>query len=129
MLGYNSLHHPDPSDPTPQPSGPEVLRGLQEIVHELRAKFPKTPVIIIGHTPYNDDGRRKDVSEVSKQINVEMKKLDDNKTIYFIDLSPHLTDSDGKQITKYFKDGLHLTLEGFHVWHDAMRPLFEKLIK
>ncbi|CAG2172097.1 unnamed protein product, partial [Oppiella nova] len=128
--GYNSLHNPDPKvDPKTQPSGPEVLRGLEEIIKELRSKFTVSKVIVIGHTPYHDDDRRKDVSEVSKQINVELKKFADEKDVFFLDLTPHLVDSKGQQLPGLFKDGLHFTLEGYKVWHQVMNPLFERLMK
>ncbi|CAG2105420.1 unnamed protein product [Medioppia subpectinata] len=127
--GYNSLHNPDPKvDPRTQPSGPEVLRGLKEIITELKAKFTDTGIIVIGHTPYHNDDRRPDVSEVSKEINRELKKFADEKTVYFLDLTPSLVDSSGQQLPGLFKDGLHFTLDGYRVWHRVMGPLFERLM-
>ena len=110
----------------PSPSANDVLSGLEEIVNELRAKFPASKVIIIGHTPYIIQS----ISERSKQINAELKKTADEKNVFFIDLTPHLVDSKGQQLPKLFKsDHLHFTLEGYKVWHQIMSPLFEQLLQ
>ncbi|CAG2105419.1 unnamed protein product [Medioppia subpectinata] len=109
--GFNSMNR------NPSPSAPDVLRGQQEIVSELRAKFTAAKMLIIGHTPYTNPS----ISEKSKQINVELKKLADNNTVFFIDLTPNLTDSSGHQIPELFKsDHLHLTLEGYSTYDDKI---------
>ncbi|CAG2117880.1 unnamed protein product, partial [Medioppia subpectinata] len=102
--GFNTMCH------NRAVSAPDVLRGQQEIVRELRAKFTAAKVIIIGHTPYTNTL----ISERSKQINVELKKLADNRSVFYIDLTPYLMDSSGHQIPKLFLgDHLHLSLEGY----------------
>ncbi|CAG2170871.1 unnamed protein product [Oppiella nova] len=118
--GYNTMNK------NPSPSGPDILRAEEEIIKELRAKFPTSKVIIIGHTPYIIES----ISERSKQINVDLKKFADEKDVFFMDLSPHMVDSKGQQLPQLFKsDHLHFTPEGYKVWQQVMGPLFERLMK
>lgn len=111
---------------SPAPTGEETLKGLEEIVRELRSKFVSSKLIIIGHTPYN---MKPEINQASKHNNLELKKLANNKDIFFVDLSPQLTDSKGDQLSQMFRDDrLHLSLNGYTVWHNTMKPLFEKLL-
>ena len=110
----------------PSPSGADTLKGLETIIKDLRTKFASSKLIIIGHTPYN---MKPEINQASKHNNIELKKLANDKDIFFIDLSPQLTNSKGDQLVQMFReDRLHLSLNGYTVWHNTMRPLFEKLL-
>jgi lysophospholipase L1-like esterase len=42
-------------------------------------------------------------------------------------MNSHFETTPGNEKPDLFKDGLHLTAEGFEVWFEAMEPLFKKL--
>ncbi|XP_054166592.1 platelet-activating factor acetylhydrolase IB subunit alpha2-like [Oppia nitens] len=118
--GYNTMNR------SPSPSASDVLKGHLEIIRELRSKFPLAKVIVMAHTPYTDPS----ISQRSKQINNELKKLADNQNVFFIDLTSRLTDGNGHQIAKLFKsDHLHLSIDGYNVWHEVMKSTFERLLQ
>jgi len=104
----------------------DVLRAHKEIITELRAKSPQSKLIVVGHTPYGDHAS----NEKSKQINAELKRVADDKTVFYIDISSHLTDASGKQLDSMFRtDHVHLSTAGYKVWSDLMGPLFDRLMQ
>jgi len=106
-------------------TGDQVLKGLQEIVKELRSKLPNSKLIIIGHTPYTISR----IQTAATHNNQVLKSMADNNNIYFFDLTSNLTDSSGNQLANMFRtDHLHLSAQGYGVWDQVMRPTFEKLL-
>jgi len=103
----------------------EIVHGVIEVIKQLRNKCPESKVINIGITPIKDI--KLDLK--AKQINELLKKNADEIQVFFLDLTPHLVDSNGHQKTGPFKDGLHFTAAAYRVWHQTMKPLFDKLYK
>ncbi|XP_054166519.1 platelet-activating factor acetylhydrolase IB subunit alpha1-like [Oppia nitens] len=105
-------------------SDDDIARGICAIINELSSRLPNANILCVGITPINDRnflGRAKRVNElVANKAN--------ERNILFLDLIPKMCDSsNGQPIGRLFTDGLHLTRQGYDVWHEAMQPLFERL--
>ena len=72
----------------------QIAEGVKLIVEKLRAKLPTSKVLILAifpRGPDKDDAKRK-VNEGANEI---VKKLADNKMIYFLDIGPKFLGPDG----------------------------------
>jgi beta-glucosidase len=67
--------------------------------------------------------------ETIKQINEQIAKLDNGKTIRYLDIGPKFMGEDGHLNQKLFSDGLHPNVDGYQIWADAMKPLLDEMMK
>jgi beta-glucosidase len=59
-----------------------------------------------------------------------ISKLDDGgKTIKYLNINQVFVDKDGKIADDVMNDQLHPTLNGYHLWADAMRPTLAEMMK
>ncbi|CAG2169675.1 unnamed protein product [Oppiella nova] len=100
----------------------DAAHGVQEVLKELTAKMSTTKVILLSNLPRTEPNGSK-----CKQLNVLLKKFDNNKTIFYLDMWSHYETPDGKQKFELFVDKLHLNEKGFEVWQQTMDPLLNKL--
>ena len=62
-------------------------------------------------------------------INRIIAKLDDGKTVRFLDMGAKFASAPGAVIPElYNKDQLHLVAKGYQLWADTMAPLFDELM-
>ena len=109
-------------------TAPQIAEGVAAIVTEVRARLPKAKILLLGLFPRAetpDDWRRVKISEV----NTHLARLDDGKTVFFLDLGPKFLRPDGTLGAEVMFDFLHLTTEGYRIWSDAMEPSLTELLK
>jgi len=118
MIGTNNS-----GDNSPE----EIADGITAIVHKLRAKLPNTKVLILGIFPRGadpSDARRK----VNEKTNEIVKKLADNKTVFYQDLSEAFLEDDGTLSRMIMPDLLHLSKQGYTIWAETIEPNVKKLM-
>jgi len=106
MIGTNNSGNNSPE---------EIADGLAAITKQLRAKLPKTKVLLLGIFPRGankDDGRR----QVNGKANDIFKKLADGKGIHYLDIGEKFLEPDGTLSLKIMPDLLHLSVEGYTIW-------------
>lgn len=106
----------------------QIAEGVAAIVGEIRTRLPKTKILLLGVFPRSetpDDGRRLKVTEV----NTHLAKLDDGKTVFFLDLGPKFLRPDGTLSKGVMHDFLHLTTTGYKIWSDEMAEKLAELMK
>jgi len=111
-------------------SDEHIIRNIREIIDRIREKCPETQIYLQSIYPVsrvNDKkinkyivGRR--TNERIRRINGELKKIAREKDIVYIDVFSHLTDENGNLKLEYTVEGLHLTIEGYRVCADVLRP-------
>lgn len=111
-------------------SDEHIIRNIKEIIDRIREKCPETQIYLQSIYPVsrvNDKkinkyivGRR--TNERIRRINGELKKIAREKDIVYIDVFSHLTDENGNLKLEYTVEGLHLTIEGYRVCADVLRP-------
>ena len=93
------------------------------IINAIQGKIPNVKVLLLGILP------RVNINHHIHLTNDLLAKHNDNKTIFFLDMTSHFETSPGHQNTKlYIADKTHLTKEGYQIFYHAMEPLFSKLI-
>ena len=123
MIGTNN---------TADDSAEDIAKADIKIVQTIQQKLPQAKVLFLGIFPRGvkkkaDDGP--DRMEKIKQINLELAKLDDGKTIRYLDISNKFLDPDGKIQKEIMPDALHPNNKGYQIWADAMQPLLEEMMK
>jgi len=127
MVGTNNLGNtPRGNDDA---SVLEIAKGIKAILDLCREKAPKATIILMGITPRDDstDGSASMMPTIDR-INEHIAKFADGKAIRYINLNDKLADAGGKLIDGMTEDRLHLSVRGYQVWADALKPIFIELL-
>jgi lysophospholipase L1-like esterase len=117
MIGTNNSNHFEPQ---------ETLAGIQKIISELRFRIPQSKILLHSILPRGDQN----LDKKNLSVNYSLPELADNKNVFFLNLYDKFLNSDGSQNTKlYYKDGVHLSDQGYFVWANAMESFISKELK
>lgn len=108
----------------------DILEGITSIVKEIRVQQPDTKVLLLGIFPrgmtFNAQRGR------LAQINQALARLDDEKNIFFLDISSQLIENDGSISFEMMPDKndsrLHPAEKGYRIWAAAMEPKLKELL-
>jgi lysophospholipase L1-like esterase len=106
----------------------DITKGIKALVAAMREKAPKATIIVMGILPRNDGANPTAVMRSINKINDNIEKLADGKTIRYLNINAKLADDDGKLLAGMSGDRLHLSLKGYQVWADALKPLLTELL-
>jgi lysophospholipase L1-like esterase len=111
MIGTNNTGSNTPA---------EIAEGITAIVKSLRAKLPATKVLLLGVFPRGpkDNPARARI----QAINAQVAKLDDGKTVKYLDIGARFLETDGTLSREIMPDLLHLSTRGYRIWADAIEP-------
>ena len=126
LAGTNNLGG-RPSPEGDEAKADEVVNGLRTVLTVLREKAPKATIILMGLTPRADRAGASFAS-VIRRINARLAGLADGKTIRHLNLNDRLGDPEGKPFEGMTVDGLHLSLKGYQIWADALKPVLTELL-
>ncbi len=104
-----------------------VAKGVAAVVQTLRRKLPSTKIILLAIFP-RDEKPTADIRKKIKTVNEQIARLDDRKTVRFLDIGPKLSNPDGSLSKEVMPDFLHLSEKGYQIWADAMAPLLKELV-
>ena len=102
----------------------DITRGVTAIVELCREKAPAAAIVLMGVFPRNDGP----VIPAIHSINTNLAKLADTKTVRFLNLNDRLADPQGRLIDGMTVDRLHLSLQGYQIWADALKPVLTELL-
>jgi lysophospholipase L1-like esterase len=117
----------------------QIAEGVKLIVEKLRAKLPNTKVLVLGIFPRADnfdaaknktekgtpeDSKRK-VNEGANEI---IKKLADNKMVFYMDIGPKFLQPDGTLTRDIMPDLLHLNERSYRIWAESIEPKVKELM-
>jgi arylsulfatase A-like enzyme/lysophospholipase L1-like esterase len=119
LIGTNNTGH-QMQDPE------EVAAGIERILELLAEKSPDTRVLLLGIFPRGaspwDPGRINNVG-----INQRIRRLADGDRVHYLDLGSAFLESDGALSREVTPDYLHLSVEGYRRWAQAMEPTLRTL--
>ena len=118
MIGTNN---------TPVNSASAIARGIEKIVRTLRARLPNANILLLSILPREIGGEGLNVK--SREVNSIIAKLDDRKTIRYLDISQKFLDANGQPSRELLKDGLHLNTAGYQALADAIRPELDTMLR
>ena len=127
LAGTNNLGAPDAVDHA-SALVDEVTEGIRSILETIHQTAPKATVLLTGIFPRNDGRRGMTLIPLIRRINVGLAQMADAKQVRFIDLSDRLADRDGKLVEGVTVDGLHLSVKGYQLWADALKPHLRELL-
>jgi lysophospholipase L1-like esterase len=105
-----------------------VTKGIKALLETMREKAPRSTIIAMGILPRNDGAHPTAIIPSINRINQNIAKLADGKRIRYLNINDKLADRDGKLFDGMTVDRLHLSLKGYQVWGDALKPVLRELL-
>jgi beta-glucosidase len=108
-------------------SSKEIADGVRAIVKQIRAKSPKTQILLLGVFPRgtNNEDKRRQVNEGANKI---FSKLDNGKHVHYLDIGPKFLEKDGTLTREIMPDLLHLSEKGYTIWAESIEAQLAKLL-
>jgi lysophospholipase L1-like esterase len=103
----------------------DILKGFGALIATCREKAPEAKVILTAIFPRNDNTA---VLPEIRRINGHLAKLADEETIFYLNVNDKLADPAGILFDGMTIDKLHLSVKGYQVWADGLRPLLTQLL-
>src|SRR5258706_339873 len=128
MAGTNNVGNVALADAAADAKVEEVTQGIKAILDVMRQRAPDATILLTAITPRNDGGSRTATMPTIDRINANLSKLADTKKVRYVNINDKLADRNGKLLDGMTVDGLHLSLKGYQVWADALRPMLIELL-
>jgi len=122
MIGTNDLGN--------KKSVEYISGNIRKIISEIKRNCPQTKIYLESVYPVSllkDKKikkfivRKRNNRDISR-LNDKLKNMADEMEITYIDVYSHLVDGSGNIKTEYTVEGLHLTIQGYSVVADVLRP-------
>ena len=109
-----------------QEQAEEITRGLAAILKVMREKAPGATIVLVGIFPRNDNMAALPVID---RVNRKLAAMADGDRIRFLNINGKLADANGVLYEGMTApDRLHLALEGYRVWADALKPVLCEIL-
>lgn len=106
----------------------EVVGGIAAILNVMRQKSPRATILLMGITPRQDRNGGVSLAATIHRINQRLAGLADGQRIRYLDINRQLADPEGRLYEGMTVDGLHLSVKGYQVWADALKPVLTELL-
>jgi lysophospholipase L1-like esterase len=121
MIGTNNAGH------TPHQPPRQIAAGIKAIVGKLRTKLPETKILLLAIFPRGPDSND-ELRKINVKTNAIISKLDDGKSVFFLDIGPKFAKADGTLSKDVMPDLLHLNAKSYETWAEAIEPMVAKLM-
>ena len=104
-----------------------IAKGVTAIVKAIHEKSPATKVLLLAVFPRGEkpNAQREKLTKVNQTI----AKLDDGKSVHYLDIGAKFLTADGTLTKDIMPDFLHLSKAGYQIWADAITPKLAELTK
>ena len=120
MIGTNNSNS-DSAEP--------IADAIKLIIQKIHAKCPDTKVLLLAIFPRNRTSDTPQQLATIRKANEIIAKLDDGKTVRFLDINKVFVGPDGKVPADIMPDFLHPNEHGYQLWADAMEPTLAAMLK
>jgi lysophospholipase L1-like esterase len=103
----------------------DITRGVHAVIDLCRKKAPRATIILTAIFPRNDNLA---VIPTINRINQNIAAFADGKKVRFLNINDKLAGPDGVLFDGVTVDKLHLSLQGYQIWADGLKPLFRKIL-
>ncbi|MBM3876388.1 MAG: GDSL family lipase [Verrucomicrobia bacterium] len=104
-----------------------IAKGITAIVKHLRSKTPHTRILLLAVFPRGP--MPNPTRDKLKQVNDTIARLDDGKSVFYLDIGAKFLEPDGTLTKEVMPDFLHLSAKGYQIWADAIGPKLAELVK
>jgi lysophospholipase L1-like esterase len=125
LIGTNNCGNED--NGKPRNTTPEIIAGISNLVRQVQVRLPKSKILLLGLFPRGE--KTDPVRAQVKAVNAGIAKLDDGKTVKYLDIGNKFLEPDGTLSRKIMPDLLHPSEKGYQIWADAMNPTLEQMMK
>ncbi len=119
MIGTNN---------TGSDSAEQIAAGVTAIVKEIHKQSPNTKVLLLAIFPRGPKAGNPQRKKI-EQINNIISKLDNGRTIKYLDIGQKFLKDDGALTKDIMPDYLHLSAEGYRIWGEAIAPTVAAMMK
>ena len=105
-----------------------VVSATRAILDVMRRKAPDATVILMGITPRTDSSGGASVMPTIDTINDRLARLADGTKVRYLNINRQLARADGAPLEGVTVDGLHLSVTGYQVWADALKPILTEIL-
>jgi lysophospholipase L1-like esterase len=109
-------------------SAPEIAEGVTAVVKRIQTKCPSGKILLLGVFPRAEKADAA-AREKIKDINAIIAKLDDGKSVKYLDIGAKFLDADGTLSKEIMPDFLHPNEKGYQIWADAILPTVKEMMK
>lgn len=127
MLGTNN---------TAAHTAEQIAAADRKIISLIRAKLPDAKILVLAIFPrgprQNRDGTPDPWEKrmaIIQAVNADLAKLDDGKTVRFLDIGKVFLGNDGTIPRTIMPDQLHPNAAGYQLWADAMQALLTEMMQ
>jgi lysophospholipase L1-like esterase len=106
----------------------QIADGVKAIVDELHKQTPETKILLLAIFPRGMKPTDQFRGRI-KHINEIIAKLDDGKTVKYLDIGDKFLESDGTLPKDIMPDGLHPNAKGYKIWAEAIMPNVQEMMK
>jgi lysophospholipase L1-like esterase len=113
----------------------EILAANTAIIRRIQDKIPGVKILLLAVFPRGLHKTRAGVSdgweqrmEVIRELNAGLAKLEDGRTIRFLDIGPKFLDAEGRIPNDVMPDQIHPNAKGYQIWAEAMHPLLTEMM-
>jgi lysophospholipase L1-like esterase len=104
----------------------EIVQGVTAIIGELRARLPKTKLLLLAVFPRGQTPSA--LRDKLIKVNEKIAKLDDGPNVRYLDIGKAFLNEDGTISKEIMPDYLHLSQKGYRLWAEAMEPTLWSLL-
>jgi lysophospholipase L1-like esterase len=110
-----------------------VANGMRAILDVTQKKAPAATVILMGITPRTDSHDGASVMATIDAINARYERFADGAAssrgaVRYLNINRVLAKADGAPREGMTVDGLHLSVTGYQVWADALKPILTEIL-
>jgi lysophospholipase L1-like esterase len=102
----------------------EVSRGIRAVLDVMRQKAPNARIVLMGILPRNDGRNGTGIMPTINRVNSRIAQFADGQRVRYVNINERLADPEGKLLAGVTVDGLHLSVKGYQIWADALKPIF-----
>lgn len=116
LIGTNNANNFSPKD---------TLAGIQKTLSELRLRFPQSKILLTSILPRGVQ----ELDQKNRIVNQSLAEFADNESIFFLNIYQRFLNKDGQlNMALYYKDGVHLSDQGYISWGNAMEGYINKAL-
>ncbi|HWB54197.1 MAG TPA: GDSL-type esterase/lipase family protein [Tepidisphaeraceae bacterium] len=98
----------------------DIVSGIRALIDACHRKAPHAKIILTAIFPRNDNLA---VLPEIRKINKRIANFADGQTVFYLNINTKLANAHGLLLDGMTVDKLHLSVKGYQIWADNLRPM------